>query len=58
MTCNHPASQLIGTHQGVTCRACGKVFTPEEYRAHIHPPDAEKASPKQRPRRKKEANAQ
>lgn len=52
MTCNHPTHMLTGTAKGVTCRACGRVFTPDEYRAHLHPPNAEK--PKA-PRKRKEA---
>lgn len=52
MTCNHPIGKLIGTVNGVTCKACGKALTPEEYRRHLHPPDAEK--PKA-PRKRKEA---
>ena len=52
MTCNHPIGKLIGTANGVTCKACGKTLTPEEYRRHLHPPDAEK--PKT-PRKRKEA---
>lgn len=52
MTCNHPTHMLIGTAKGVKCRACGKVFTPDEYLAHLHPSDAEK--PKA-PRKRKEA---
>lgn len=52
MTCNHPTNMLTGTAKGVTCRACGKEMTPDEYLAHLHPPDVEK--PKA-PRKRKEA---
>lgn len=52
MTCNHPTHMLTGTALGVTCRACGKVFTPDEYRAFLHPPDPGKTKT---PRKRKEA---
>lgn len=52
MTCNHPTNMLTGTAKGVTCRACGKEMAPDEYLAHLPPPDVEK--PKA-PRKRKEA---
>ena len=53
MTCNHPIGKLIGTANGVTCKACGKALTPEEYRRHLHPPDKPEKTPDKQPRTRK-----
>ena len=60
MTCNHPIGKLIGTANGVTCKACGKALTPEEYRRHLHPPDkqAKTTSKQARPGKKVKADAE
>ena len=38
---------------GVTCKACGKALTPEEYRRHLHPPDKPEKTPDKQPRTRK-----
>lgn len=53
MICNHPTHMLTGTAKGVTCCACGKVFTPDEYRAHLHPPDKPEKTPDKQLRKRK-----
>lgn len=42
-TCKHPKVGRLGTFTAVTCPDCKQTWTPEEFKAFLHPPKAKKA---------------
>ena len=57
--CRHEQAQLVGTADGILCRACGKIFANfeelEQERDPKEEPQAEQAKPKRGTKKKKEA---
>ena len=41
--CKHPKVGRLGTFTTVVCPDCKKTWTPEEFKAFLHPPKAKKA---------------
>lgn len=50
--CKHPLEQLMGTADGIVCRACGAVFKDFAEIEALNKPEPEKPEPKKARKKK------